>query len=52
MSKFCIFLGMTILGWVGWWLGAFVNMGMAYVLSGVGSCVGVWLGWKIHRTYL
>lgn len=51
MNKLCIFLGVTILSSVGWWLGAFVGVGTAYTLSGVGSLLGVYVGWRINQEY-
>ena len=43
---------MTVLGWVGWWLGEKVGLMTAFLLSGVGSLAGVYLGWRIHHDYL
>ena len=51
MSKLCIFIGMTVAGWIGWWLGERFGMLTAFVLSGVGSMVGVYAGWRISRDY-
>ncbi len=51
MKKLCIFLGITIVGWIGWWLGSWVGEVTAYMLSGVGSMVGVYAGWRINRDY-
>lgn len=52
MRKLCILVGATVLGWVGWWLGAFVGLMTAFILSGIGSMLGVYAGWRIHRDYL
>ena len=52
MRKLCILIGVTVLGWVGWWLGAFVGLMTAFILSGIGSILGVYVGWRIHRDYL
>jgi hypothetical protein len=52
VNKLCIFLGMTILGWTGWWIGARVGLMTAFILSGIGSMVGVYAGWRINRDYL
>ena len=52
MNKLCILIGATVLGWVGWWLGARIGFMTAYVLSGIGSIVGVYVGWRINRDYL
>lgn len=51
MNKLCIFLGMSLCGWLGWWLGSFVGDMTAYVVSGIGSLVGVYAGWRINRDY-
>jgi hypothetical protein len=52
MNKICIFVGMTVLGWIGWWLGSKHGLMTAFVLSGVGSLLGVYVGWRINRDYL
>jgi uncharacterized membrane protein YeaQ/YmgE (transglycosylase-associated protein family) len=49
--KFMIFLGITIFGTVGGWLGALMDhgnwFGAASILIGtVGSLFGVWAGYK------
>jgi len=42
-----------ILGsWVGWWLGDRWGLMTAFLLSSVGSIVGVYLGWRINRDFL
>ena len=46
MKKLVIFIGMTVGGWVGWWLGERFGIMTAFILS------GVILGWRIGRTYL
>ncbi len=51
MKKVCIFAGMIILGWVGWWVGSGFGVMTAYLLSGVGSLLGVYLGWRINRDF-
>ena len=51
MTRLCIFLGTTILGWVGWWLGERFGMTTAFLLSGFGSLIGVYAGWRIARDY-
>jgi hypothetical protein len=52
MNKLCIFVGMTVLGWVGWWLGDQFGITAAFILGGVGSLLGVYVGWRINRDYL
>lgn len=51
MSKLLIFIGMTIFSAIGWWLGAKVGFMTAFFLSGLGSIVGIIVGWKIARDY-
>lgn len=51
MNRLCIFLGMTLIGWLGWWIGAKVGFMTAFFLSGLGSMVGVYVGWRINRNY-
>ena len=51
MKKLCIFVGMTILGWIGWWLGNKIGIMTAWVFSGIGSMAGVYVGWHINRDY-
>lgn len=52
MNKLCIFVGMTVLGWIGWWIGARIGFMTAFILSGIGSILGVYVGWRINRDYL
>ncbi len=52
MNKLCILIGMTLLSAVGWWIGDHVGLMTAFMLSGIGSLAGVYLGWRINRDYL
>lgn len=47
MMKLCTLGGATIGGYVGWFLGDSFGIGVAFALSGIGSLVGVYLGWKL-----
>ena len=53
MMKICIFAGMTLGGMAGSALGGVFGWGMfdigSFLLSGLGSVVGVFVGWKIAR---
>jgi len=51
VTKLCIFVGTTIVGYVFWYLGELVGLGFfgCFLLSGVGSVLGVWLGWKLAQ---
>jgi hypothetical protein len=51
MNKLCILVCITILGAIGWWLGSKIGFMTAYVFSGIGSIVGVYVGWRINREY-
>ena len=53
MNKLCIFAGTTIVGYVGWYLGELAGLGFVgcFLLSGAGSIIGVWAGWKIARKF-
>jgi hypothetical protein len=51
MNKFYSFLGATILGYVGWYAGAKVGMTTAFILSMVGTGVGIYYGRKIAQYY-
>ncbi len=53
MDKLCIFAGTTIFGIAGGVLATALGMDTlslgSFVLSGVGSIVGVYIGWKIAQ---
>jgi hypothetical protein len=53
MMKLCIFAGMTLGGMAGSALGGVFGWGMfdigSFLLSGLGSVIGVFVGWKIAR---
>ena len=50
--KFLIFIGMNIGGLVGWSLCERFGFTTAFIASGIGSIVGVYLGWKAARHFL
>jgi len=52
MSKLCLFLGMTVFGWLGWWVGEKISFMTAFVLSSFASMAGLYVGWRLHRDYL
>ena len=47
MSKILTFLGASVGGAIGWWLGARVGMMTAFVVSMVGTGVGVYAGRRV-----
>ena len=51
MKKFLIFLGMTAGGWVGWALTERFGIMTAFIVSSLGSLVGVVLAWKLGRQW-
>mgnify|MGYP001298658475 FL=1 len=46
------FLGATILGAVGWWIGEHVGLMTAFIVSTVASGVGLYAGRRLVRDYL
>lgn len=50
--KLCIFTGINLGGYVGWELGERFGTMTAFILSGLGSVVGVWAGWRVARRHL
>ena len=47
--KLLIFVGMNVFGGLGWWLGEQFGIGTAFVASGIGSILGVYVGWRVAR---
>ena len=52
MNKLCIFVGMIVLGYAGWWLGAKFGFLTAFALGSFGNLAGIYLGWRVNRDYL
>ncbi len=52
MNKLCILVGASLFGWIGWKLGLHLGVMAAYLLSVVGSAIGVYVGWRLHRDLL
>jgi len=50
--KFCIFVGVNAGGYIGWCLAQNYGMMVAFIASGVGSVVGVYMGWRLARSLL
>jgi hypothetical protein len=49
-----MFVGMTVGGYVGWWLGeslGFELMG-TFLISSVGTIIGIYAAWKVLVDYL
>jgi hypothetical protein len=47
--KTCIWVGMTIGSSIGWWLGDYVGIMTALLVSGIGGIAGVYGGWRFAR---
>lgn len=52
MNKLCIFVGMVLVGYVGWWLGDKMGMIYAFALGSFGNLLGIYVGWKINKDCL
>jgi hypothetical protein len=42
----------SIFGGIGWWIGDFINVAAALIISTVASFYGLYLGWKLNSEYL
>jgi membrane protein YqaA with SNARE-associated domain len=51
MTKLCIFVGMTVGSFVGYIVPSSWGIMWAFFISGIGSIVGVYYGWKIGRHF-
>jgi len=54
VNRLLMFVGMTVGGYVGWWAGEYVGLGLmgAFLLSSVGSLVGIYAAWRVLTDYL
>ncbi len=52
MRKIVMMASVTIFGGLGWWLGEDIGMMTAFMISTVGSLVGVVAGWWFNKTWL
>jgi uncharacterized membrane protein YfcA len=50
--KLIIFISLNVFGAIGWSLGEPYGIMTAFLLSGLGSVVGVYLGWRLARRLL
>jgi hypothetical protein len=50
--KLCIFIGINAGGWAGWSLAENAGVMTAFLASGAGSIIGVYLGWRVARALL
>jgi hypothetical protein len=54
MNRLLIFVGMTVGGYGGWWVGGYFNLELmaTFLISTVGSAVGVYVAWRVKRDFL
>jgi hypothetical protein len=52
MSKVMVFIGATAGGWIGWFAGAYVGTMTAFMLSMVGTGVGIYVARRWAQNYL
>ena len=52
MNKVFAFIGASVGGAVGWWLGDRVGLMTAFLLSMVGTGLGMYAGLRLARQYL
>jgi uncharacterized membrane protein YjjP (DUF1212 family) len=52
METLIVLISSTVFSALGWWIGDFIGMGTAFVLSIVGTAVGVYLGRRFVQDYL
>ncbi len=54
MNRLLMFVGMSVGGWVGWWAGDAIGLGLmgAFLVSTIGSVAGVYVAWKVLTNYL
>ena len=54
MNRLLTFIGVTVGGYIGWWAGDYVGLGLmgTFLVSSVGSMVGIYVAWRIMRDYL
>ena len=50
--KFFIFLGLNLGGALGWYVGDPFGFMPAFIISGIGSVMGVYAGWWAARRWL
>ena len=51
MNKLCIGVGTFVVSTIFWYLGELLGFEFfgCFMLSGLGSILGVWLGWKVAQ---
>lgn len=54
MNRFLYMVGASVGSWAGWMLGEKISnaMSVAFLLSSLGTFVGIYAAWRIIRDYL
>lgn len=52
MKKIVLFISISLFGYIGWWLGEYAGLMAAYLVSMVGSLLGVIVAVKFNQRYL
>jgi hypothetical protein len=51
VARLLVLIGATVGGSVGWWLGAFGGLGLAFFVSLVGTALGIFLARRLAREH-
>ena len=51
MTNLIILVVSSVAGSLGWWVGSFISIELAFLLSTAGSVAGIYYGWKWSRAY-
>ncbi|NQT36963.1 MAG: hypothetical protein HQ581_05715 [Planctomycetes bacterium] len=54
MERLLMFIGIIVGGYAGWYLGDYCGFGLMgdFLLSSLGSAVGIYVAWRILRDFL
>jgi len=54
MNRLLIFIGMSVGGYVGWWIGDSIGFGLmgTFFISSLGSIAGVYGAWRLGRYFI
>jgi len=50
--RFLMFVGLTVGGAIGWWLGSYAGIWTALLASTAGSAIGIYVVHRLTRDYL
>ncbi len=53
MTRLLMFVGMTVGGYLGWWAGSAIGLGLmgTFLVSLLGSLLGIYSAWKVLTNY-